>query len=203
MDPGNDTKPENPQSWNKYAYVRNNPLKSIDPKGTNDVGVPTSQQQLDQMRATALTQQAAASPQAKAMSATAQLETATTAAKATSQTVCEAAPVVGEVYAHATTALIAAAPLTGGTSMPAAGEAGIVALGADAVAAICAPGPSTFARLGADLLGMRAAHATADVLESVPRVSPLIKAGAAEVTGELFGTEVQPPLQQSLTAICP
>jgi len=33
VDPGDDTALEDPQSWNKYAYVRNNPLKFIDPNG--------------------------------------------------------------------------------------------------------------------------------------------------------------------------
>jgi len=33
VDPGDDTALEDPQSWNKYAYTRNNPLKFIDPDG--------------------------------------------------------------------------------------------------------------------------------------------------------------------------
>ncbi len=33
VDPGNDTYVEDPQSWNKYAYTRNNPIKFIDPNG--------------------------------------------------------------------------------------------------------------------------------------------------------------------------
>jgi hypothetical protein len=33
VDPGRDTKLEDPQSWNKYTYVRNNPLKFTDPDG--------------------------------------------------------------------------------------------------------------------------------------------------------------------------
>jgi RHS repeat-associated protein len=32
-DPGNDTDPEDPQSWNMYTYVRNNPVLLIDPDG--------------------------------------------------------------------------------------------------------------------------------------------------------------------------
>jgi len=32
-DPGDDTDPGNPQSWNKYSYVRNNPLNALDPDG--------------------------------------------------------------------------------------------------------------------------------------------------------------------------
>ena len=47
VDPGGDTQPEDPQSWNKYAYVRNNPINAIDPDGrfsdwalTNEYKVP-------------------------------------------------------------------------------------------------------------------------------------------------------------------
>ncbi|HYV85095.1 MAG TPA: RHS repeat-associated core domain-containing protein [Patescibacteria group bacterium] len=32
-DPGKDTALEDPQSWNKYTYVRNNPLRRVDPDG--------------------------------------------------------------------------------------------------------------------------------------------------------------------------
>jgi RHS repeat-associated protein len=34
VDPGGDTTLPDPQSWNKYAYVRNNPVNSTDPTGT-------------------------------------------------------------------------------------------------------------------------------------------------------------------------
>jgi uncharacterized protein RhaS with RHS repeats len=33
VDPGNDTNLEDPQSWNRYIYVRNNPLTFVDPTG--------------------------------------------------------------------------------------------------------------------------------------------------------------------------
>lgn len=33
VDPGDDTTADNPQSWNKYAYVRNNPIALLDPDG--------------------------------------------------------------------------------------------------------------------------------------------------------------------------
>jgi RHS repeat-associated protein len=34
-DPANDVNPRNPQSWNRYAYVRNNPMNLVDPSGMN------------------------------------------------------------------------------------------------------------------------------------------------------------------------
>jgi RHS repeat-associated protein len=40
VDPGDDTRRENPQSWNKYEYVRNNPLRLVDPHGTNALPKP-------------------------------------------------------------------------------------------------------------------------------------------------------------------
>jgi RHS repeat-associated protein len=53
VDPGDDTDPQNPQSWNKYAYVRNSPLNAIDRKGTDTFFLPANQQQLNQAIATA------------------------------------------------------------------------------------------------------------------------------------------------------
>jgi RHS repeat-associated protein len=36
-----DQHPENPQSWNLYAYVRNNPLSMVDPNGTDALWIVT------------------------------------------------------------------------------------------------------------------------------------------------------------------
>jgi RHS repeat-associated protein len=33
VDPGRDSTPDQPQSWNLYAYVRNNPVNNVDPTG--------------------------------------------------------------------------------------------------------------------------------------------------------------------------
>ena len=39
-----DSQASNPQSWNKYAYVRNNPLRYVDPKGEKaDVEIVTDE----------------------------------------------------------------------------------------------------------------------------------------------------------------
>lgn len=49
VDPGDDTEFEDPQSWNKYAYVRNNPLRANDPTGEAEVIVndPKQRQQFE------------------------------------------------------------------------------------------------------------------------------------------------------------
>lgn len=39
-----DQHPEDPQSWNLYAYVRNNPLRIIDQDGNYDCGQMTADQ---------------------------------------------------------------------------------------------------------------------------------------------------------------
>lgn len=38
-DPSNDQDPHDPQSWNLYSYVRNNPLKNVDPFGQDCITV--------------------------------------------------------------------------------------------------------------------------------------------------------------------
>lgn len=41
----NDSNPSDPQSWNKYAYARNNPLKYIDPTGEKaDISIDTNEE---------------------------------------------------------------------------------------------------------------------------------------------------------------
>jgi len=44
VDPGDDAQSEQPQSWNQYAYVRNNPISSFDPDGASvwSIGVQTT-----------------------------------------------------------------------------------------------------------------------------------------------------------------
>lgn len=37
VDPINSGRPGSPQSWNRYAYVRNNPLRYVDPDGRQEV----------------------------------------------------------------------------------------------------------------------------------------------------------------------
>jgi RHS repeat-associated protein len=39
VDPGRDTNPKVPQSWNLYAYTRGNPLNRVDPNGLTDIHI--------------------------------------------------------------------------------------------------------------------------------------------------------------------
>jgi len=45
VDPGFDAHPENPQSWDLYAYVRNNPATSVDPDGQYGGGAGVTDKQ--------------------------------------------------------------------------------------------------------------------------------------------------------------
>jgi RHS repeat-associated protein len=54
VDPGKDWDPKQPQSWNMYAYVRNNPVNRTDPKyqcvGGNDAACNTVAGGLEEMK---------------------------------------------------------------------------------------------------------------------------------------------------------
>lgn len=150
-DSGDDSDLANPQSWNKYAYVRNNPIKTIDPEGKQ--GVPTNQQQLQQMTTAALAQQAVSMPQAQAEGAQAQLDTAASMATATGQAVCEVPPVMGDVAGDLSTAALASTPATGPAGLVAAGDAAVVGTVADGVAFVRNPTPETAGTLSGDIVG--------------------------------------------------
>jgi RHS repeat-associated protein len=49
-DSGVDQHPENPQTWNLYSYVRNNPLSLVDPKGEYVCGSGVTQSMCDQFQ---------------------------------------------------------------------------------------------------------------------------------------------------------
>jgi hypothetical protein len=198
VDPGDDTDLENPQSWNKYAYVKNNPLKTTDPNGKQ--GIPTNQEAMKQMAAAAATQQAAATPQAQAAGAKNQLQTAENMATAAGQAVCEVAPVMGDVYGHAAVASFASTPMTGPVGLTAAGEAATVALVADGAAYLCDPSIETAANLATHVLGAKVAKDTSVALKGVKGLSPLIKAGLAEITGEAVSGAAK---QKSLELLSP
>ena len=195
VDPGDDTDPEDPQSWNKYAYVRNNPLKSIDPKGTEGVGIPTSPQQLQQMTNTAIVQQA--EPQGKAMEAAAQAETLERAGTV----VCEGAPIIGDAAGAVTTGLVIAAPFTGGATVPAATTTGLVAAAGHGAAFVCDPAsPAAAAAVVADVIGQSATAATVRAL--APSIGAAARTAGA-LTGEVMSATAKPAVTKTLELACP
>ena len=203
VDPGNDSDPENPQSWNKYAYVRNNPIKTTDPNGKQ--GIPTSQEAMKQMAAQAQAQQAAATPQAKAAEAKAQLDTAKNMATAAGQAVCEVAPTVGDVAGGATVVLLAASasPLLPAAG-PAAGTTGIIAGTAHTAALMCEPSPENFGAVAGDILGATAAISTARVLSKVPGIPEVAKVTAGALFGGAVGAAVEPAVRSTADfVLCP
>jgi uncharacterized protein RhaS with RHS repeats len=50
VDPGDDTSLADPQSWNKYSYVRNNPVNGSDPTGTSVYAAPYKAPQIPSAR---------------------------------------------------------------------------------------------------------------------------------------------------------
>jgi RHS repeat-associated protein len=198
VDPGDDTDPEDPQSWNKYAYVRNNPLNTTDPKGTQGMPFPTSQQQVDQLAATARVQQA--QTQGRASEAAAQAETLAAVGGA----VCEAAPVVGD-YSAATAMLLAAAsatPMAPATG-PSAGTMTIIAAGAHVGAALCEPSPEAMGAIASDLVGQTATVGAARSLQQAGRLAPQAQAAISTVFGMAMGSAAETTTQATAELVCP
>jgi RHS repeat-associated protein len=203
VDPGDDTDPKDPQSWNKYTYVRNNPLKTIDPTGTDGIGIPTSQAQLNQMTARAIAQQLA--PVGRAMEAANQAKTAETAGKAVVKATCDAAPSVGKIANGATVTLLAATvvfPPAAETTLPAAGATSRIAAGADALALACKPSPETAATVVGDVIGEGAAATTAKILkDAAPALASTTKEGAALATGEVMSQGAKPAIEKTIETV--
>src|SRR6266850_6300502 len=191
VDPGDDTNPENPQSWNKYAYVRNNPLKTIDPKGT--AGEP-SQAQLDQMAAQATMQQL--EPQFKAMEQAAQAAQF----KKVGDAVCAVAPEVGDRAGKAILVLVAMTPETGAAG-PAAVVTGSIALAGHGTAGMCQPSTERVTEVVVDVLGMASEATAAKIAMKAPEAAPLIKAGLPAVTGEIISEAARPVVKKATEAM--
>lgn len=88
-------KPEDPQSWNRYAYARNNPLKYVDPDGKEpDLAIEALQGERDAGRLTFAQYNDRMARRTEAMAAAAPYALTAAAAIAGGMVVAEAAPIV-------------------------------------------------------------------------------------------------------------
>lgn len=182
------SRPKAPQTWNRYAYARNNPLLNVDRDG-----------QMDDSFLSDFRKQGAWA-NVPPMSAAAKQEIWAS--------IENGAKAVGRVADVAAVGLLAASalqPEIAPATLPAAGAASIVGAVATAVALVANPGDtSNQAALGAHVLGAAAGAATALTIKTVaPAVAPAAAKAVVAATEEVVETATEPAVKVTIETVKP
>jgi hypothetical protein len=192
VDPGDDTAPEDPQSWNMYAYSSNNPIRYVDPDGKTPI------EPVSQLRPS---KAATGSATSSASSAGQQLEASAKRTSAATNTLGLAALISAGIAAVIPGGQPAVAPLLG-----IAGTAGVASATNDTVALLANHSKENAATVVGDAaafvvggVAVKAAESAASGMNATTRALSDVSVQAASIPAAAAATSVTTAVVNAVT----